>query len=478
MAAKKGRQTPTSSFILPYKKSFGTQAVKLYEASSRKAIKWQKLLIKDIMGVNSDGLWIHQKFGYSVPRRNGKNEIIVIRELWGLEHGEQMCHTAHRTTTSRAAWSRLRTVMKEAGYIEYNRINKGELTEKHFKITQKSGEEAIELYQKGKIVFRTRSRDGGLGEGFDLLVIDEAQEYTTMQEGALVYTVSDSKNPQTILCGTPPTMESVGTVFPDMRKSALKGEAYETGWAEWGVNVKPENLRDVDLWRETNPSFGYHLDERKIRSEIRGDDLDFTIQRLGYWFTYSLKSAITEAEWRSLQVEDLPQLKGPLFVGIKYSHSSEYVAMSIAVRTEDGHIFIESIDCQSVRNGNGWMLDFLKKSDVAKVVVDGENGRSIMVDDMEEEKLMKPISPTVAEVIKANATFENGVFQDKVRHKGQPSLSAVVSNCEHRNIGSHGGFGYSSIKEGLDICLMESAVLAYWICSETKQARRRQRVSY
>jgi hypothetical protein len=124
------------------------------------------------------------------------------------------------------------------------------------------------------------------------------------------------------------------------------------------------------------------------------------------------------------------------------------------------------------------MLDFLKKSDVAKVVVDGENGRSIMVDDMEEEKLMKPISPTVAEVIKANATFENGVFQDKVRHKGQPSLSAVVSNCEHRNIGSHGGFGYSSIKEGLDICLMESAILAYWICSETKQARRRQRVSY
>ena len=64
-----------------------------------------------------------------------------------------------------------------------------------------TGRECIRLkYGEGRIEFRTRSSKGGLGEGFDLLVIDEAQEYTDDQESALKYVVSDSANPQTLLC--------------------------------------------------------------------------------------------------------------------------------------------------------------------------------------------------------------------------------------------------------------------------------------
>ena len=50
--------------------------------------------------VDDDGLWVHQKFGFSIPRRNGKTEIIYILELWGLKHGLNMLHTAHRISTS------------------------------------------------------------------------------------------------------------------------------------------------------------------------------------------------------------------------------------------------------------------------------------------------------------------------------------------------------------------------------------------
>lgn len=67
------------------------------------------------------------------------------------------------------------------------------------------GKEHIELENGGKVEFRTRTSKGGLGEGFDLLVIDEAQEYQDDQESALKYVVTDNKNPQTVFCGTPPT---------------------------------------------------------------------------------------------------------------------------------------------------------------------------------------------------------------------------------------------------------------------------------
>ena len=65
---------------------------------------WQKVLLYDMMAVDDDGLWVHSKFGLSVPRRNGKSEVDKMRELWGLFHGEHILHTAHRTTTKHSAW--------------------------------------------------------------------------------------------------------------------------------------------------------------------------------------------------------------------------------------------------------------------------------------------------------------------------------------------------------------------------------------
>ena len=117
-----GRQTPTRALVLPYTETRGMEAVESYNRSGRTSYPWQELLASDVMAVNEDGLWLHQKFGFSVPRRNGKNEVVVMREIYGLEHGEKICHTAHRTTTSHSAYVRLRQVLLDAGYTELGRM--------------------------------------------------------------------------------------------------------------------------------------------------------------------------------------------------------------------------------------------------------------------------------------------------------------------------------------------------------------------
>lgn len=465
--------------ILPYSKSKGQEAVKLYNASKkRKAIKWQKDLLKDIMAVNKQGLWVHQKFGYSVPRRNGKNEVISMRELWGLVNGEQICHSAHKQATSSAAYRRLCAILKEAGYEEIIRLpqDRTKLPAKWYHPTNGYGLESIEL-GTGRAVFRTRTPNGGLGEGFDLLVIDEAQEYTEEQETALIYTVSDSSNPQTLYCGTPPTMNSTGTVFTDMRDQTLEGKAYDTGWAEWGVLEEPQDITDISLWYETNPSMGYHLDERKVRSEIRKDKLDFIIQRLGYWFKYSLKSAISQSEWEALKCKKLPEFVGQLSAGIKYSKDNTNVTMSIAVHTWDGKIFVETIDCRPISAGNAWILAFLRQADVGQVVVDGKNGQDELADEMKDVGLRKPLLPTVSQIIAANALFTQALADGQLCHMGQPSLAQSVTNCEKRAIGTNGGFGYRSLKDDIDITLLDSIILATWTCSKSK-AKKKQIISY
>ena len=115
MQRRIGRQTPTQSLILPYKKTHGGEAVQLYAATGRTAQEWQARLLNDILAVGPDGLWVHTKFGYAVPRRNGKNEIAAIRELFGLANGEHILHTAHRTTTSSSASRRLAALLDAAG---------------------------------------------------------------------------------------------------------------------------------------------------------------------------------------------------------------------------------------------------------------------------------------------------------------------------------------------------------------------------
>lgn len=463
MKPKIGRQTPTTSIIIPYKDTKGEDAIKIYNSTTRKAREWQEFLTYDILATNEDGLWVHSKFGYEVPRRNGKGEIIVIRELYGLTKGEHILHTAHRTTTSHSAWERLCELLDEAR-IEYT-------------ATKQFGLETIRLENGGICNFRTRSSKGGLGEGYDLLIIDEAQEYTVDQESALKYVVTDSANPQTLFCGTPPTAVSSGTVFMKLRDKVLVGASKNTGWAEWSIEFQ-SNPNDKKLWYETNPSLGLGLSERNIEDEITGDDVDFNIQRLGLWIRYNQASAISEKEWGRLKVDTLPTLVSEMCVGIKYGHDNLNVAMSVAVKTSKNQIFVETIDCRKVKEGNDWIIDFLKKTKCKNVVVDGAGAQDVLAAEMKEAKLKAPILPKVKDVIVANSIFEQEIANETICHNDQPSLTKVVTNCEHRAIGSNGGFGYRSIVDKAEVALLDSVILANWKCSQIKRVRKKQKISY
>ena len=476
MAVRLGRQNPTTTVILPYSQTKGSEAIKLYNKTGRTAQEWQALQIDNILAFNPDGLWTHTKFGLAVPRRNGKNEVIVMREMWGLEHGERMCHTAHRTTTSHSAYERLYRLLLDAGYTEITRKKK-EMPPNSFTASKVYGLESIELTDGGVIHFRTRTNNGGLGEGFDLLVIDEAQEYTEKQESSLKYTVSDSQNPQTIFTGTPPTAISSGNVFPKLRKEILAGASEDAGWAEWSIEKQTDDIRNVELWYETNPSLGTILSERKIKAEIGDDIIDFNIQRLGLWISYNQKSAVSAEEWREVQVDKMPPLEAKRFIGIKYGHDGANVAMSIASKTTDGRVFVECIDCLSVRAGNGWMFDFLHNPKVEAVAVDGASGQTILAEEMKQYGFKTPIIPTVKEIILANAMFEQALFGKTLCHTEQVSLAQSVCNCEKRAIGSNGGFGYRSINDAFDISLMDSMILAHWLAS-TSKAKTKQNISY
>lgn len=460
-----GAQEPTAALVLPYKETRGDEAIGLYNETGRTCQPWQENILRNVLAVGDDGLWIHTKFGWSVPRRNGKTEVAVARVIWGLLNGEKILYTAHRTTTSHAVWEHIDELMNAAGF--------------QTKTFKQFGLEKIESADgsfTGKCNFRTRSSKGGLGEGYDLLLLDECQEYTDDQASALKYLVTSSQNPQTLMFGTPPTAVSAGTVFLKYRDSCLFGSTKNSGWAEWAVDEMTD-CSDVEAWYKTNPSLGTIFTERSVNDEIGSDPIDFNIQRLGLWLKYNQKSVISENDWKALQVAAVPAIFGRLHVGIKFSHNNSTVAMSIAVKTEDGRVFVESIDDRPITEGFQWITDFLAAADVGAVIIDGANGQTALAGEMKDRKLIKPVLPRVADIIAAGVDFEMGISQHKICHTGQESLMKSATNVQKRAIGSNGGFGYRSLLEDIDVSLLESAVLAYWSALHAKE-KKKQKVLY
>ena len=466
-----GKQTPTICIRLPYTESLGTEAADLYNQSDRTAQDWQALMLEDIMAVNDSGLWIHMKYGWSIPRRNGKSEILIMRAIWDLLHERRCLYTAHRESTAASAWEKVLRLLTKMGYRE----------DEDFKAYKSAGRRSIEWLKDGSeavINFRTRSSTGGLGEGYDTLIIDEAQEYTADQESALKYVVTDSKNPQTLMCGTPPTAVSSGDVFLKYRRRCLTGKEEDAGWAEWSV-PNLTDAHDPELWYLTNPSLGTILTERTIRSELGDDQVDDNIQRLGLWLRYSQKSAISKQEWSEYALKEKPMLpkKPRVFFAVKYGHSGN-VSLAAAVKLDDGRIFIEAIDCRPVRDGNAWLMPFLRNPHAESVVIDGAGNQTVLASEMKDAGVKcKAVLPKVSDVVAAHALFEQQLFGGQIRHMDQPALAQAATNCEHRAIGSGGGFGYTSVLEGADISLLEAVSLVHWLCANAKE-HKPQRVSY
>ena len=133
-------------------------------------------------------------------------------------------------------------------------------------------------------------------------------------------------------------------------------------------------------------------------------------------------------------------------------------------------MFVEAIDCRSVRDGNSWIIAYLQNPHAVSVVIDGAGNQDILKEEMTAAEVdCRPILPKVADIIEANALFERQFFAGLVCHAGQPSLAQAAENCEHRAIGSGGGFGYVSGNDKIDAGLLEAVSLAHWLCAKNRE---------
>lgn len=407
--------------------------------------------------------------GLPIPRQNGKNAVLEMREWYGLcIIGEKILHTAHRVDTARKAFLRLVTFFENPAHPE--------LTELVVSIRRTNGQESILLTNGGMIEFSSRVNGGSRGSTYDVVIFDEAQELTDDQMEAIMSTMAAAPkgNRQMIFTGTPPSPVSPGTVFGRRRKNALSDEPGRICWLEWSVD-KVGDVWDKTRWYETNPALGIRIEEEFTEEECRTLSVEgFARERLGWWSDVSgLNSVIKRDAWFRGTIDKAPDPQGDekLAYGVKFTPDGSKVALSVAVKAPGEKTLVECIDYSLCLNGINSLANWLieRKDKCSVVVIDGKSNTGALVRKLQDGGFPKKaiILANSNDVCSAASVLLNAVEEDEIQHIEQQTLDESAISAQKRTIGTNGGFGFG---DGVADCApIESVSFALWGVLNTKR---------
>lgn len=418
---------------------------------------WQEDVLDDWLGRRRDGRWSAATCGLAVPRQNGKNGIIEIRELFGMiALGEKFLHTAHEVKTARKAFIRI------ASFFE-NPRQYPELVALVKEIRKTNGQEAIVLTNGGSCEFIARSKGSGRGFTVDVLVCDEAQDLTDEELAALLPTISASPsgNPQVILTGTPPDPDKgqQGEVFARVRRDGESGRDKRLAWTDFGVADGPlPDVDDRDVWSAANPALASRLNiaevvrERGLMSPER-----FAAERLGWWGDPSkaTSTAFGPGNWEACATQQSPPEHVDA-IGLAVSFDRDWASIGAASKSGE----LVSVGAVERRAGVGWLVSEAKRIQGeyrCAVVVDGKGPTADLIPALEAAGIDLTVTNT-ADVLDACASLFDRVQERTISHPAHPDLDTAVVGANKRAVGDRWAWG----RKGADISMLEAVTLAAW----------------
>lgn len=402
-----------------------------------------------------------------MPRQNGKNALIELREIFGLVYlGEKILHTAHRVLTAQAHLERIRQFFGErpndprAKYPELNKLVK--------RWRNGKGEERLELTNGAVLAIASRAGQGPRGETWDVIVIDEAQQTADAALAALLPVVSAASNPQVIYTGTPPPPGAQGAVFSRQRAASLGESPGRRTWHEWSVDGRlgiDFDVHDQALWAATNPAHPHRISLDAVLDELAAASAAvFARERLGWWGVEPGQDAgdvdLVDADtWeRATGTHPAPGTV-PNALAVDMSRDG-LLAVAACVLLEGGRSHVEILTADYT-------------ADPAEIVdwIAARAGRRIpvVIDSLSQAgKLIAPlkargvrvVQASAVHVARATATFVDDLEAGLLTHGGQDALTDAVTGAYRRPIKRVDGFAVGRLDPDVDIAPAVAAVLA------------------
>lgn len=470
---------------------------------------WQRKLLDKWLTKGPDG-WLYAVLALSVPRRNGKSELIIAYIfVKTILYGERTAYTSYHAASMNAVFKRIQQLIQAPNkYGKFLRtffdlpFRKNNIFSGPGILTGKGGETIVSK-SGGVCVFWTRGGGAGRGDGFDNMIFDEAQELDAKEVAALVPT-ADAQNPQIIYSGTPESIISNSVIFGQLRNDIIAGVYQNSYYAEWASN-KIERKQNKRAWYNSNPSLGLMstgrggLSEKTIQSKFILSDEQFAVEILGYWKKQTASAIIDINTWKALDSEEPePTPTEKIALGVRFSLDGDSFSVSVASQDINRKTFVEvladgrtdqpvkdNIDEETGEHTTyiSWedyfeqvVIPIIKNRKCVSVLVDGKPHIAELQILLAKHRLWdtskvsykqnKIMFAKTQDIVSANSFFVDSIKKEDLTHSKDDILSRAVQDAGRREIrGNTGGFGFLSNSGIVDMTILESTVLAFYAVS-------------
>ncbi|GAC1318188.1 MAG: hypothetical protein NVSMB16_14510 [Acidimicrobiales bacterium] len=351
------------------------------------------------------------------------------------------------------------------------------------KIHRGNGDEAIELTNGCRLMFKARTKGGGRGLTGDKVILDEAFALQPAHMGALLPTLSARPDPQ-VAYGSSAGLAS-SDVLRGLRDRGRAGSSSRLAYVEWAA---PEGcaviscdhslgsegcaLDDEDRWLAANPQLGKRISYEHVRSERQAmPPEEFARERLGWWDEPSGEMVIPAAAWDAC-LDESSRVPAPVSFALDVAPDRSWASIAVAGLNEQGvpHVEVTSTQGGQVmdhRPGTEWVVPRL-----VELMARWPRATVTLIDRTLVPALLEH-RIEVDEIKSTDVAAACGLFYDlatttRLRHVGQAQLSDALAAARKNVEDGETAWKWGRRRSGSDITPLYAATLALW-SHEAKQ---------
>jgi phage terminase large subunit-like protein len=386
-------------------------------------LPWQEYVLKDMLTVSKDGLWVRKTNLILVARQNGKTHLARMLILAHLIKWETnvLIMSSNRSMA-------LDTFRQVTQLIETNDHLKGFVKQ----IRYANGTESIEMLSGARLDVVASTRDGSRGRTVNgLLFIDELREIDEEGYRAAMPTTRAHAGSHILL--TSNAGDAFSKVLNDLRERALDHPPKSFGFYEYSA---PQycKINDRVAWAQANPALGYTITEEAIEEAISTSPIENTrTETLCQWID-SLSSPWPHGVLEETSNSELTITAGALTMfGFDVSPSRRNASLVAGQMMPDGKIAIgilETFESQVA-------VDDLKIAASIKGWADIYRPRMVLFDKYTTATIAERLANAGVvtqdcsgqQFYQACGDLLTGLVNHTVVHNGQDELIQQFNNC-------------------------------------------------
>ena len=293
-------------------------------------LPWQEFVLKDMLTVDKEGMWVHRTNLLLIARQNGKTHLarmLILAHLIKWPSRNILIMSSNRSMA-------LDTFRQIAYLLESNDHLKGFVKQ----IRHANGTESIEMLDGTRLDVVAATRDGSRGRSADFLYIDELREVSEEGYRAAIPTTRAKPNAQTLL--TSNAGDAFSKVLNDLHERCMNRPPNSLGFYEYSA---PQycKIDDRSAWALANPALGWTITESAIEESIATSPIENTrTETLCQWVS-SLSSPFPPNSIEDCSDSELVINAGGYAVfGFDVSPSKRNASLCAGVLMPDGKIAV------------------------------------------------------------------------------------------------------------------------------------------